>query len=197
MQTLHIVTALAGVAGCCCNAADIAPSSDPAASLRRPCWRLLANAAITGGLSGPHDRYQSRIMWLPPLVAVICLASLRRPVPRLHSPMKQSHAANVFWSGLEAAISALLSFASAFIVARLVGPAEVGIGAAAIAVHVLLWVTVNALFADALVQRSVVEDDTFSSAFVASIAVGCAAALAAGGVRPILWRGRWQTTDWS
>jgi O-antigen/teichoic acid export membrane protein len=46
--------------------------------------------------------------------------------------MKQRHAANVFWSGLEAAVSALLSFASAFIVARLVGPTEVGIGAAAI-----------------------------------------------------------------
>ena len=71
--------------------------------------------------------------------------------------MKQSHAANVFWSGLEAAVSALFSFASAFIVARLVGPTEVGIGAAAVAVHVLLWVAVNALFADALVQRGVVD----------------------------------------
>ena len=102
--------------------------------------------------------------------------------------MKQCHAANVFWSGLEAAVSALLSFASAFIVARLVGPAEVGIGAAAIALHVLLWVSVNALFADALVQRGVVEDDTFSSAFVTSIAVGCIAALlqAAFG-RPLAW----------
>ena len=61
--------------------------------------------------------------------------------------------------------------------ARLVGPAEVGIGAAAIAVHVLLWVAVNALFADALVQRSLVEEATFSSAFTASVAAGCAAAL--------------------
>src|ERR1700722_15256251 len=102
--------------------------------------------------------------------------------------MKQGHAANVFWSGLEAAVSALLSFASAFIVARLVGPAEVGIGAAAIALHVLLWVTVNALFADALVQRGVVEDDTFSSALIASIAVGCiAAVLQAGFGRPLAW----------
>ena len=33
------------------------------------------------------------------------------------------------------------------------GPAELGIGAAAVAVHVLLWVGVNALFADAIVQR--------------------------------------------
>ena len=91
--------------------------------------------------------------------------------------MKQSHVVNVFWSGFEAAVSAVLSFASVFIVARLVGPAEVGVGAAAVAVHVLLWVAVNALFADALVQRSVVDDAAFSSAFAASAAIGCVAAL--------------------
>jgi len=91
--------------------------------------------------------------------------------------MKQRHAANVLWSGLEAAVSAFLSFASAFFVARLVGPTEVGIGAAAVAVHVLLWVAVNALFADALVQRDGMDKDTFSSAFMASVLVGCFAGL--------------------
>jgi len=40
---------------------------------------LPVSAAITGGLSAPHERYQSRIMWLPPFVAVVSLASLRRP----------------------------------------------------------------------------------------------------------------------
>jgi drug/metabolite transporter superfamily protein YnfA len=79
MQTLHIVTALAGVAGCCAMLVTSRhqPSSGFAAAA---LLALLANAAITGGLSGPHDRYQSRIMWLPPLVAVLCLASLRRPI---------------------------------------------------------------------------------------------------------------------
>jgi hypothetical protein len=79
MQTLHIVTALAGVAGCCAMLLTSRhhPSSGFAAAA---LLALLANAAITGGLSGPHDRYQSRIMWLPSLVAVVCLASLRRPV---------------------------------------------------------------------------------------------------------------------
>ena len=91
--------------------------------------------------------------------------------------MQPSHAVNVFWSGFEAAVSAVLSFASMFIVARLVGPAEVGIGAAAVAVHVLLWVAVNALFADALVQRSVMDNVAFSSAFAASAAIGGVAAL--------------------
>jgi hypothetical protein len=34
---------------------------------------LLGNALITGGLSGPHDRYQSRLMWLPALIGVLAL----------------------------------------------------------------------------------------------------------------------------
>ena len=52
---------------------------------RAPCAGFLVavlitlpvSAAITGALSTPHDRYQSRIMWLPPFIAVISLASLR------------------------------------------------------------------------------------------------------------------------
>jgi O-antigen/teichoic acid export membrane protein len=100
----------------------------------------------------------------------------------------RTHAANALWSGAEAALSAMLSFASAFIVARLIGPAEVGIGAAVVAVHVLLWVGVNALFADALVQRSVLDGTTFSSAFIASVTVGCVAALIqAGTAQPLHW----------
>ena len=90
--------------------------------------------------------------------------------------MRAGTATNVFWSAFEAGTSAALSFMSAFVVARLVGPAEVGIGAAAVAVHVLLWVTVNALFADALVQRPAVDDVAASSAFWTSAAIGVFAA---------------------
>ena len=61
---------------------------------------------------------------------------------------------------------------SAFIVARIVGPAEVGVGAAVVAVHVLLWVVINALFADALVQRATLDDSEASSAVWASTLVG-------------------------
>jgi hypothetical protein len=32
---------------------------------------LLINAVVTGGLSTPHDRYQSRLMWLPMFVLLI------------------------------------------------------------------------------------------------------------------------------
>ena len=88
---------------------------------------------------------------------------------------------DAFWSGLEAVVSGCLSILSSFVIARLAGPSELGIGAAAVAVHVTLWVAVNALFADALVQCALVDDRMASSAFWASCAVGCvAAAIQAG-----------------
>jgi O-antigen/teichoic acid export membrane protein len=88
-----------------------------------------------------------------------------------------NRARGVIWSGLEAAVSCGFSLVSAFLVARLVGPAEMGVGAAAASVHVLLWVGVNALFADAMVQRATLSDAEASSALWASALVGVAAAL--------------------
>lgn len=79
-------------------------------------------------------------------------------------PSLRMPSGNVVWAGLEAAIGAALSFASAFLVARLAGPGELGIGAAAVSVHVLLWVPVNALFADAIVQVRVLDGPTRDSA---------------------------------
>jgi hypothetical protein len=38
---------------------------------------VLANAAITGALSGPHDRYQMRLIWLIPMAAWACWAYFR------------------------------------------------------------------------------------------------------------------------
>ena len=92
----------------------------------------------------------------------------------------------VFWSGLEAGCAAALSFASAFLIARLVGPAELGIGAAVVAPQVLLCVAVNALFADAIAQRPALDEATASSAFWASVAVGCGAALVQAGTGALL-----------
>lgn len=41
---------------------------------------LLGNAFICGALSNPHDRYQSRLVWLAPLVAgMIIVACRERP----------------------------------------------------------------------------------------------------------------------
>jgi hypothetical protein len=39
---------------------------------------LPLSAAITGGLSTPHDRYQSRIVWLPACVSLFVAAGTRR-----------------------------------------------------------------------------------------------------------------------
>jgi hypothetical protein len=38
---------------------------------------LIGNAIICGTFSNPHDRYQSRLIWLPSLVLV--LARMRNP----------------------------------------------------------------------------------------------------------------------
>jgi len=63
-----------------------------------------------------------------------------------------SRVRGIAWSGVEAAASGAFSLVSAFVVARLIGPAEMGVGAAVASVHVLLWVGVNALFADAVAK---------------------------------------------
>ena len=77
LLTLHRAVALIGVAVCCALL--------PVALRRRHrvtgflALVLLAlplNALITGGLSGPHDRYQSRVMWLPPLLAALAIPAL-------------------------------------------------------------------------------------------------------------------------
>ncbi len=38
---------------------------------------LVVNAAITGGLSAPHDRYQARLIWLPTAVLMVAGAAQR------------------------------------------------------------------------------------------------------------------------
>jgi PST family polysaccharide transporter len=87
---------------------------------------------------------------------------------------------DAFWSGLEAGVAGILSIVTSFVVARIVGPGEFGIGAAAVAVNVVLWVVVNALFADALVQRETINERVLSSALWASVGVGCVAMLLQG-----------------
>jgi len=81
----------------------------------------------------------------------------------------------IFWTALEACGGAVLSLVSSFAVARIIGPTELGIGAAAVGLNVLLWVAVNALFADPLVQRMTVDDAVLSSAFWASTVSGTVA----------------------
>jgi hypothetical protein len=83
MQTLHSVVAIQGVIGCCAILPIALRRRHVAAGLAvAVLLALLGNATITGGLSTPHDRYQSRVMWLPPLVALIATVGLLRPVRR-------------------------------------------------------------------------------------------------------------------
>ena len=49
---------------------------------------LVANAAATGALSRPHDRYQARIAWLLPLVVLACA----RPPGQVRESMSPSRA---------------------------------------------------------------------------------------------------------
>ncbi|HET8995640.1 MAG TPA: hypothetical protein VFN42_03145 [Acetobacteraceae bacterium] len=79
MQSLHAATGLAGVAGCVILLAAGLYRPHPAAGFAAAVLlALLFNAVITGGLSAPHDRYQSRVMLLPPLVTVLGGAALLR-----------------------------------------------------------------------------------------------------------------------
>ena len=82
MQTLHAATALGGVAGCVVLlAAGLHRRHVAAGFAAAVLLAVLANAAIAGGLSTPHHRYQSRIMLLAPLVAVLGGAALLRDRP--------------------------------------------------------------------------------------------------------------------
>lgn len=61
------------------------PRDGPAIWLPRAAWFLLAgvvlNAAVCGILSGPHHRYQARVVWLIPLIACAVLARPREGLP--------------------------------------------------------------------------------------------------------------------
>lgn len=75
----HRAVALAGVAGCLTLLPQAWPRRGPALGFLIAVLLVLPVAAtVTGSLSGPHDRYQSRLMWLPPFIAALCAASARR-----------------------------------------------------------------------------------------------------------------------
>jgi hypothetical protein len=79
LAAIHMATSVTGVAACLLLL-PIALRRRAACSvfLLAVLLAIPLSAAITGSLSAPHDRYQSRIMWLPTFIAVVSLASLRR-----------------------------------------------------------------------------------------------------------------------
>ncbi len=80
--------------------------------------------------------------------------------------------AGILWSAVEAGAAGLFSLGSALFIARVIGPSELGIGAAAASTYILFRVGVNSFFADAMVQRADLGEEAAASAFWASIAVG-------------------------
>lgn len=88
LAATHRVVALAGVAVCLALLPLAARRRcDGFGFLIAVLMVIPIAAAITGTLSGPHDRYQSRIMWLPPFVAGVCLiAETRRFIAATRRP---------------------------------------------------------------------------------------------------------------
>lgn len=82
LAQLHRGVALAGVAASLLLLPVAARRRHPAARfLAAVLLTLPVSAAVTGGLSTPHDRYQSRIVWLPACIAVIAAPALLRHPP--------------------------------------------------------------------------------------------------------------------
>jgi hypothetical protein len=91
LQMLHRLVALAGMAGCLAGAViglrrRLASGAFCAAVLAA----LVANALITGSLSGPHDRYQARVIWLAPLATLLAWRQWRRPREQVSGPPTRS-----------------------------------------------------------------------------------------------------------
>jgi hypothetical protein len=79
LAMLHRTTAIGGVLACLLLLPlAIRRRAECASFVAAVLVALPLSAAITGALSTPHARYQSRIMWLPAFVAAVSLASLRR-----------------------------------------------------------------------------------------------------------------------
>ncbi len=77
LPDVHQVVAVAGIAGCILLLpVALRRRHISAGFLAAAVIALPISAAITGAMSMSHDRYQSRIMWLPSCVALIALGSL-------------------------------------------------------------------------------------------------------------------------
>jgi hypothetical protein len=92
LARIHAIVALAGILACALLLLRLIGTRHPANGQHATHWQRAAcagfliaalltlpvSAAITGALSAPHDRYQARVMWLPPFVAVPAFAAMRR-----------------------------------------------------------------------------------------------------------------------
>ena len=76
LRRLHVLGYLAGVAcTMACLVVGIVRRSPMALLCAAVLLCLLGNAAVTGILSGPHDRYQNRVIWLALLAPLLVAAT--------------------------------------------------------------------------------------------------------------------------
>lgn len=79
MQALHAAVAMGGIAGCGLVLVTGLRRRNVAAGFAAAVLlAVLANAFVSGGFSGPHDRYGSRAMLLAPVVALLGGLALAR-----------------------------------------------------------------------------------------------------------------------
>ncbi len=86
LQGLHAAALLLGAAAVLLAWAQMARRGSRADQDQRRLGLVLCvlvgitvNALVTGGLSGPHDRYQARIAWLLPLAGLLAWLPVRDP----------------------------------------------------------------------------------------------------------------------
>ncbi|MGE4048785.1 MAG: hypothetical protein AB7F35_28285, partial [Acetobacteraceae bacterium] len=89
LAVLHRWVAVAGIAACILSLpVALRRSPSLAGVMLTVLLALPVSAAVTGALSAPHDRYQSRVAWLPACVALVGFAS--RPQPQPQSRLRPS-----------------------------------------------------------------------------------------------------------
>ena len=92
--------------------------------------------------------------------------------------LRQSAARSLFWTLVESGGLSGVSFVTLIVLARLLSPAEMGVGAIALGIVQVLIVPVEILFQDALIQRPQVDEAHFDTAFTATLALGAVMMLA-------------------
>ncbi len=93
--------------------------------------------------------------------------------------MSAAHRAgrSLIWALIESGGLSLLSLGTLLVVARLVGPADLGAAALALGVVQMLTIIVDVLLHDAIVQRQEIADDHLQSAFWSCLGLGISFAI--------------------
>ena len=92
------------------------------------------------------------------------------------------------WVIAETATSAVFSFFSLILIAKVIGPEAAGLGAVAVSAFLLLDLACSSLFTDALVQRAALSERHIRSALTVQVLVGMAGALALALLAPAVAR---------